>query len=448
HAVVEVGLHPFLRRGGLDGVAELADVQAEFLGEADEDLVLGFLGLASFGLGLVHLDVHVLQCVLLGRGLHRVGSGTGVGVAGQGEVADDEVDAALVVLADLLHDGELGAARLALEVEELDHGDIGSFGTGQVAAVLAHQQFLRCRSRGLRGGAGGGTGAARAAIGVGVDDRAHHEKGAGEQEGESDDGVLGHVASRLRSHGGSTDAAAPEPESENRALGAALCTGASASATTLGACPGEGDAPVVATEASQSEQRKSATTSTSSTRGDHCRRPGADTLAAVCTTLPTLVTSQSRITLRSSCVIRKTGRPGGETHRTVLRLLWVRASGLRPGYGLVERTLSTDAARGTILLTGGGLALEPYPRWVTLAAGKAALRTLAINLHKELLPEGIHIADRRRGGERRRPPSQGSAGRTWMSSAWRTCGRRSQRWSGEQDAPGRHGDRTPPPRPA
>src|SRR5690606_17747515 len=197
---------------------------------------------------------------------------------------------------------------------------------------------------------------------------------------------------------GCTDAAAPEPESENRALGAALCTGASASATTLGACPGEGDAPVVATEASQSEQRKSATTSTSSTRGDHCRRPGADTLAAVCTTLPTLVTSQSRITLRSSCVIRKTGRPGGETHRTVLRLLWVRASGLRPGYGLVERTLSTDAARGTILLTGGGLALEPYPRWVTLAAGKAALRTLAINLHKELLPEGIHIADRRRGG--------------------------------------------------
>src|SRR5690606_15286885 len=247
---------------------------------------------------------------------------------------------------------------------------------------------------------------------------------------------------------GCTDAAAPEPESENRALGAALCTGASASATTLGACPGEGDAPVVATEASQSEQRKSATTSTSSTRGDHCRRPGADTLAAVCTTLPTLVTSQSRITLRSSCVIRKTGRPGGETHRTVLRLLWVRASGLRPGYGLVERTLSTDAARGTILLTGGGLALEPYPRWVTLAAGKAALRTLAINLHKELLPEGIHIADRRRGGERRRPPSQGSAGRTWISSAWRTCGRRSQRWSGEQDAPGRHGDRTPPPRPA
>lgn len=48
--------------------------------------------------------------------------------------------------------------------------------------------------------------------------------------------------------------------------------------------------------------------------------------------------------------------------------------------------------RGTILLTGGGLALEPYPEWGSLAAGKAALRSVGLGLFKELLPAGIHVA--------------------------------------------------------
>ena len=47
---------------------------------------------------------------------------------------------------------------------------------------------------------------------------------------------------------------------------------------------------------------------------------------------------------------------------------------------------------GTILFTGGGLALEPYPMWGTLAAGKAALRSVALGLHKALLPAGVHVA--------------------------------------------------------
>lgn len=50
------------------------------------------------------------------------------------------------------------------------------------------------------------------------------------------------------------------------------------------------------------------------------------------------------------------------------------------------------AGRGTILFTGGGLALEPYPEWATLAAGKAALRSLGLGLHKQLLPWSIHVA--------------------------------------------------------
>ncbi|MEM7169729.1 MAG: SDR family NAD(P)-dependent oxidoreductase [Pseudomonadota bacterium] len=47
---------------------------------------------------------------------------------------------------------------------------------------------------------------------------------------------------------------------------------------------------------------------------------------------------------------------------------------------------------GAILFTGGGLALEPYPEWTSLASGKAALRSLAFSLFKELSPQGVHVA--------------------------------------------------------
>ena len=47
---------------------------------------------------------------------------------------------------------------------------------------------------------------------------------------------------------------------------------------------------------------------------------------------------------------------------------------------------------GTILITGGGLGLEPYPNWASLSAGKAALRNYTIALHKALAPEEIHVA--------------------------------------------------------
>lgn len=50
------------------------------------------------------------------------------------------------------------------------------------------------------------------------------------------------------------------------------------------------------------------------------------------------------------------------------------------------------AGAGTILFTGGGLSLEPYPRYTALAAGKAALRSLAFSMHKEFAPDGIHVA--------------------------------------------------------
>jgi NAD(P)-dependent dehydrogenase (short-subunit alcohol dehydrogenase family) len=50
------------------------------------------------------------------------------------------------------------------------------------------------------------------------------------------------------------------------------------------------------------------------------------------------------------------------------------------------------AGRGTVLLTGGGFALEPQPGYASLGLGKAALRNLSQSLFKELTPQGIHAA--------------------------------------------------------
>lgn len=50
------------------------------------------------------------------------------------------------------------------------------------------------------------------------------------------------------------------------------------------------------------------------------------------------------------------------------------------------------ASAGALLFTGGGLAFEPFPRWTSLAMGKAALRSFAISLFKELSPKGVHVS--------------------------------------------------------
>lgn len=48
--------------------------------------------------------------------------------------------------------------------------------------------------------------------------------------------------------------------------------------------------------------------------------------------------------------------------------------------------------RGTIVFTGGGLALKPRFPLASLSIGKGAIRTLALMLADELEPEGIHVA--------------------------------------------------------
>lgn len=50
------------------------------------------------------------------------------------------------------------------------------------------------------------------------------------------------------------------------------------------------------------------------------------------------------------------------------------------------------AGSGTILLTGGGFAMEPIPARAALGIGKAGIRNLAFSLHTECKPAGIHVA--------------------------------------------------------
>jgi NAD(P)-dependent dehydrogenase (short-subunit alcohol dehydrogenase family) len=52
------------------------------------------------------------------------------------------------------------------------------------------------------------------------------------------------------------------------------------------------------------------------------------------------------------------------------------------------------AARGSgsILLTGGGLALHPHPDYLSLSIGKAGIRALALALFDSFKAKGIHVA--------------------------------------------------------
>ena len=50
------------------------------------------------------------------------------------------------------------------------------------------------------------------------------------------------------------------------------------------------------------------------------------------------------------------------------------------------------AGQGTILITGGGLAFDPYPHYSSLALGKAALRNFTMSLAAEVEAMNIHAA--------------------------------------------------------
>jgi NAD(P)-dependent dehydrogenase (short-subunit alcohol dehydrogenase family) len=52
----------------------------------------------------------------------------------------------------------------------------------------------------------------------------------------------------------------------------------------------------------------------------------------------------------------------------------------------------SERGAGTILLTGGGFALEPNPEYLSLSIGKAGIRALAYGLFGSLTEKGIHVA--------------------------------------------------------
>lgn len=52
----------------------------------------------------------------------------------------------------------------------------------------------------------------------------------------------------------------------------------------------------------------------------------------------------------------------------------------------------SERRAGTILLTGGGFALEPSAEYLSLSIGKAGIRALAHGLFGSLKEKGIHVA--------------------------------------------------------
>ncbi|MCD9022445.1 SDR family NAD(P)-dependent oxidoreductase [Cohnella silvisoli] len=57
-----------------------------------------------------------------------------------------------------------------------------------------------------------------------------------------------------------------------------------------------------------------------------------------------------------------------------------------------------ERKRGTILFTGGGLALHPMARVASLSIGKAGIRSLAFTLNEELAPHGVFVGTVTIGG--------------------------------------------------
>ncbi|GAA3400384.1 SDR family NAD(P)-dependent oxidoreductase [Paenibacillus hodogayensis] len=57
-----------------------------------------------------------------------------------------------------------------------------------------------------------------------------------------------------------------------------------------------------------------------------------------------------------------------------------------------------ERGEGTILITGGGLALSPNPEYASLSLGKAAVRSLAYSLAQELKPHGVYVGTVTIGG--------------------------------------------------
>ena len=79
-----------------------------------------------------------------------------------------------------------------------------------------------------------------------------------------------------------------------------------------------------------------------------------------------------------------------ETADGLTRDFKVNVAGVLTAVNLVASDMEKKG-KGTILLTGGGFALEPNPDFGSLAIGKAGIRNLAASLHIALKPKNIFV---------------------------------------------------------
>ncbi|MDN4524892.1 SDR family NAD(P)-dependent oxidoreductase [Fictibacillus fluitans] len=84
------------------------------------------------------------------------------------------------------------------------------------------------------------------------------------------------------------------------------------------------------------------------------------------------------------------GKPGKPTELTVEDL--VRDFKISVAGALISvQEVLPYMENGSILLTGGGLALQPFADYASLAIGKAGIRNLAYSLSQELKETGIYV---------------------------------------------------------
>jgi short-subunit dehydrogenase len=89
---------------------------------------------------------------------------------------------------------------------------------------------------------------------------------------------------------------------------------------------------------------------------------------------------------------------------------------------------------GTILFTGGGMALKPFKDYASLAIGKAGIRNLAFSLAQELNPKGIHVATVTVAGTVR--PNSSFAPDTIAKHFWRLHAQEKEAWELEHEFKG------------
>jgi short-subunit dehydrogenase len=84
------------------------------------------------------------------------------------------------------------------------------------------------------------------------------------------------------------------------------------------------------------------------------------------------------------------GNPSSLNSETLISDFRVNVAGALIAVQQVLPAMQTNR-KGTILLTGGGLALNPFAGASSLAIGKAGIRSLALSLAQELDSSGIHV---------------------------------------------------------